>query len=137
MRGVRMAENWPRYTESGLIATAAAVSSAGAIDGRPLQCRRLRSFKPLKFPAVYQPLPVSIPRGRCLKRIGLISAPGISHRRPLRRGNSRRGDLSLDGIEDNDRRDGQRGTDQKVAHPGIFPPNDDVFASISDPQIYL
>lgn len=52
VEGVRMAKNCPRYTESGLISTAVALSAA-AIDARPLQRLRLRPFKPLKFPAVY------------------------------------------------------------------------------------
>jgi hypothetical protein len=67
---------------------AAAVSSSDPVWAWPLQRLRCRSFKLLEFPAVYQPLPVSIPRGRRGKRIALIGAAEISRRRPLRRGSS-------------------------------------------------
>jgi hypothetical protein len=114
-------------TVSSLTAsTTAAVSSSGPIWARPLQYWRCRSFELLEFPAVYQPLPVSIPRGRRGNRIAVIGAARISRRWPLRRDSSRRGNLRLDGADDGDHRD----DGQRNAHPEclIRVPSHDWFA---------
>src|SRR5260370_21212625 len=51
------------------------------IGAWPLQRRRRRPYKLFEFPAVYQPLPVSIVRGR--RDVTVAIRVGISRRRQL------------------------------------------------------
>jgi hypothetical protein len=74
---------------------------------RALQRLRRRPSKPFKFPAVYQPLPISIARGRCGERIALSELGGGQPR--LRR--NLRPERADDGYAY-----GGRDADQKMPH---------------------
>jgi hypothetical protein len=89
------------------------------IWARTLQRLWCRSFQPLELPAVYQPLPVSIPRGWCGEIV--LSGASISRLRPwpLRRDSWRRS-LRLSGGKDARHGAGERDADQGTPHPDVL-----------------
>ena len=82
-------DDTPRWS-TDYLGTAPSAPSA-PIWARPLQGLRCRPFKLFELPAVYQPLPISIFRGRRDETIGIRI--GIRRGRPLWLGCPGRGDL--------------------------------------------
>ena len=91
-----------------------APAPSAPIWARPLQGLRCRPFKLFELPAVYQPLPISIFRGRRDETIGIRI--GIRRGRPLWLGCPGRGDLRANWTDD---RYGSR----DLLHRGDGPPD--------------
>src|SRR3954454_11417421 len=93
------------------LGTAPSAPSA-PVWARPLQGLRCRPFKLFELPAVYQPLPISIFRGRRDETIGIRI--GIRRGRPLWLGCPGRGDLRANCTDD---RYGSRDANKNPFHP--------------------